>query len=78
MESSSDPIQIQLTEEQQQLISRMSGQLAQVLELTPEPADPAGGAGCGLQFRWRLSTASGSPRQALGGVEPAADPPAGG
>jgi hypothetical protein len=72
MESSSEPIQIQLTEEQQELISRLSGQLAQVLELTPEPADPAGGVGHGLQFRWRLSTGTGIPSQ------PVADPPAGG
>ena len=60
MESSSEPIQIPLTAEQQQLIRGMSGQVAQILELTPETADPAGGAGP-LQFRWRLPTATSQP-----------------
>jgi hypothetical protein len=63
MSEESQPIQIELTEEQQQLIRRLSGQFAQVLELTPDAADPAAGAGKGLQFRWRLSVASGIPRQ---------------
>ena len=63
MSEAPEPIQIQLTEEQQQLIRRLSGQFAQVLELTPDAADPAGGEGRGLQFRWRLSVASGIPRQ---------------
>jgi hypothetical protein len=69
MDESPEPmesIQITLTEEQQQLIQRLSGQFAQVLEITPEPADPAAGAGRGLQFRWRLSTNSGIPRQRWG------------
>ena len=60
------PIQIQLTEEQQALIRRLSGQFAQVLEIVPDPADGASGAGRGLQFRWRLSVASGIPRQQWG------------
>ena len=51
MESSSEPIQIPLTAEQQQQIRGLSGQVAQILELTPEAADPAGGAGRTLQFR---------------------------
>jgi hypothetical protein len=34
-------IQIELTEEQQHLIRRLSGQFAKVLELTPDPADAA-------------------------------------
>jgi hypothetical protein len=57
------PIQIPLTEEQQALIQRLSGQHVQVLELTPDPTDGATGAGHGLNFRWRLSVASGIPRQ---------------
>jgi hypothetical protein len=66
MSSPVQPIQIPLTDEQQALIRRLSGQFAQVLELTPDPADGASGAGRGLQFRWRLSTNSGIPRQQWG------------
>jgi hypothetical protein len=68
------PIQLPLTEEQQALIRRLSGQHAQVLELTPDPTDGATGAGHGLNFRWRLSVASGIPRQLWdfgGGPRPA-------
>lgn len=61
------PIEIELTEEQQQLIRRLSGQFAKVLQLTPDAGDAAGGAGRGLQFRWRLSVASGIPRQVWNG-----------
>ena len=60
------PIQIQLTAEQQALIQRLSGQYAQILELVPDETDQASGAGRGLQFRWRLSVASGIPRQQWG------------
>ena len=67
------PIQIPLTEEQQQLIKRLSGQFAQVLELTPDSAGGSAGQGQGLQFRWRLSVATGIPRQQWG---PAGEPPA--
>jgi hypothetical protein len=42
---------------------RLSGQHAQILELVPDKADGASGAGRGLQFRWRLSATSGIPRQ---------------
>ncbi|HEX3232897.1 MAG TPA: hypothetical protein VHR41_01785 [Gemmatimonadales bacterium] len=66
MEDPVQPIQIPLTDEQQALIKRLSGQFAQVLELVPDPADSAAGAGRGLQFRWRLSTTSGIPRQNWG------------
>jgi hypothetical protein len=34
-----------------------------VLQLTLSPDDHTEGAGRALQFRWRLSTASGIPRQ---------------
>ena len=67
------PIEIELTEEQQQLIRRLSGQFAKVLQLTPDPADAAAGAGRGLQFRWRLSVASGIPRQVWNGGNRGAD-----
>lgn len=69
------PIQLALTEEQQALIRRLSGQFAQVLELVPEADDPTAGAGRGLQFRWRLSVATGIPRQQWGpGGEQAEQP----
>ena len=57
------PIQVPLTPEQQALIQRLSGQHAEALELTPELESPASGAGEGLRFRWRLSVATGIPRQ---------------
>jgi hypothetical protein len=63
MDTSAGPIQIQLTKEQQALVQRLSGQHAQILELVPDKADGASGAGRGLQFRWRLSATSGIPRQ---------------
>ena len=77
MGGSLEPIQIPLTAEQQEMIRRLSGQFAQVLELLPESGDPAGGTGRALQFRWRLSTTSGIPRQAWGANEPPAAPPEG-
>jgi len=55
-------IEIPLTPEQQALIHRLSGQHAEILELTPEPQDPASGVGQTLRFRWRLSDATGIPR----------------
>ena len=67
MADAPEPIHIELTEEQQHLIRRLSGQFAKVLELTPDPTDAAAGAGRGLQFRWRLSVASGIPRQVWNG-----------
>ena len=77
MADPTQPIQIQLTAEQQALIQRLSGQYAQVLELVPDATDQASGAGRELQFRWRLSVASGIPRQQWGsGAD--APPPASG
>jgi hypothetical protein len=70
-----EPIQIPLTEEQQQLIRRPSGQFAQVLELVPDATDSAAGAGRTLQFRWRLSVATGIPRQQWGPGPAASDSP---
>lgn len=56
-------IELQLAPDQRALIQRLSGQHAQVLQLTVIPDSPTEGAGPALQFRWRLSTASGIPRQ---------------
>lgn len=63
MPAEPDHIELQLTPDQQALIQRLSGQHAQVLQLTVTPDSPTQGAGRALQFRWRLSTASGIPRQ---------------
>lgn len=63
MADQEQPILLQLTEEQQALIHRLSGQHAQVLELTPDPGDASSGTGRAVQFRWRQSAATGIPRQ---------------
>ena len=57
------PIELQLTPEQQSIIRRLSGKHAAVLELTMDPEDPGEGVGRSLVFRWRLSSATGIPRQ---------------
>jgi hypothetical protein len=59
----SEHIELELTPEQQSAIHRLSGQHAQVLRLTLDPGTPTEGAARVAQFRWRLSTASGIPRQ---------------
>jgi hypothetical protein len=78
MDDPVQPIQIPLTAEQQDLIKRLSGQYAQVLELVPDATDKASGAGRALQFRWRLSVASGIPRQQWGPGSDSAPPASGG
>ncbi len=69
----SEPIQIPLTREQQEIIQRLSGQFAQVLEITPHAPDANEGDGRSLRFRWRLSSASGIPRQEWAGDEDASN-----
>jgi hypothetical protein len=75
MSSAEPPIQMPLTEEQQEMIHRLTGEHAQVLELVPDPSDASSGAGRGLRFHWRASIDTGIPRQQwiLGG---GARPPA--
>jgi hypothetical protein len=51
---------IVLTPEQREQLHRVSGQFVDAIELSPEPSKPEGGT---LKFRWRLSAASGIPRQ---------------
>jgi hypothetical protein len=63
MTSPQPPIQLQLTEEQQALIHRVTGEHAQLLELIPDPSNGSSGEGRGLRFGWRLSVDSGIPRQ---------------
>jgi hypothetical protein len=76
MNNPSAPFILQLTEEQQALIHRLSGQHAQVLELTPDDGDPSSGSGRAMQFRWRKSAASGIPRQRWEAAEMSVDQPA--
>jgi len=57
------PIQLPLTEEQQELIHRVTGEHAYVLEITPDASDTRSGTGRGLRFNWRISVDSGIPRQ---------------
>jgi hypothetical protein len=63
MTSPQPPIHLPLTEEQQALIHRITGEHASILELIPEPGDASSGEGRGLQFNWRISVDSGIPRQ---------------
>ena len=63
MTSPEQPIQLPLTAEQQELIHRLTGEHANVLELAIEPGDGTSGTGQGLRFNWRISVDSGIPRQ---------------
>jgi hypothetical protein len=63
MSSDEQPIQLSLTEEQQEMIHRLTGEHANVLELAVDPNDATSGTGCGLRFNWRISVDSGIPRQ---------------
>ena len=63
MTSPKPPFQLKLTEEQQALIHKVTGEHAQMLELTPDPDSASSGEGRGLQFGWRISVDSGIPRQ---------------
>ena len=57
------PIQLPLTEEQQELIHRLTGEHANVLELALGNVDGSSGTGRGINFNWRISVDSGIPRQ---------------
>ena len=70
MESPTGPIQIPLTPEQQQVLGRVSGQFAQMLEVTPEPGSS------GLRFSWRLSASTDSPQPPSEPEGLVAEPPA--
>jgi hypothetical protein len=85
MSDAEQPIQLPLTEEQKELIHKITGEHVFALELTPDPTDGSKGTGRGIRFNWRISVDSGIPRQQWilgGGVRPpSADgpsqPPAG-
>lgn len=55
-----DQVRLVLTPEQKEMVRRMSGQNIEAIELDPEDTKKGGGP---LRFLWRLSTASGIPRQ---------------
>jgi len=55
-----EQVRIVLTPEQRELVRRMSGQNIDAIELGPEDTKKGGGP---LRFLWRLSNATGIPRQ---------------
>lgn len=55
-----EPVRIVLTPEQREMVRRMSGQNIDAIELGADDVKKKGGP---LRFLWRLSTASGIPRQ---------------
>ena len=57
------PIQLPLTAEQQELIHRLTGEHANVLELQVGQADGTSGTARAINFNWRISVDSGIPRQ---------------
>ena len=61
--SDEKPVQIVLTPEQREMVRRMSGQNIDAIELGPEDTKKGSGP---LRFLWRLSSASGIPRQKWG------------
>ncbi|HYV97837.1 MAG TPA: hypothetical protein VE967_10310 [Gemmatimonadaceae bacterium] len=61
MSDSEEPVRIVLTPEQREAIHRASGQHVEVIEISPEDAVQGRGK---LKFKWRLSEATGIPRQA--------------
>ena len=56
------PVRLVLTPEQRETVRRLSGQQIDAIELTPDEAKKGVGP---LRFLWRLSAASGIPRQAF-------------
>ena len=55
---------LELTPEQQAVIRRASGQHARVIQITIPEEGANEGVGRALHFRWRISQATGIPRQA--------------
>jgi hypothetical protein len=64
------PVRIVLTAEQREMVHRLSGQNIDAIELEPE--DTKKGAGV-LRLLWRLSAATGIPRQGWFGAEKGGD-----
>jgi hypothetical protein len=64
--SDEEPVRLVLTPEQREVVKRLSGQHVEMIELEAEKSaeeSPAKQGGA-LKFRWRLSAATGIPRQA--------------
>jgi hypothetical protein len=59
--SDEEPVRIVLTEEQRDLVRRLSGQHVEAIELGADEAKASSGP---LRFFWRLSAATGIPRRA--------------
>jgi len=59
--SEEKPVRIVLTPEQKETIQRLSGQHIDAIEVEPDDAKKGGGP---LRFLWRISQATGIPRQA--------------
>ncbi|MBK6423579.1 MAG: hypothetical protein IPJ95_04100 [Gemmatimonadetes bacterium] len=58
--SEPEPVRIVLTPEQREVVRRLSGQHVEAIELDADDQEQKGGP---LRFRWRLSAATGIPRQ---------------
>jgi len=58
--SEQQPVRIVLTPEQREAVKRLSGQHVDAIELEPDDAQQGAGP---IRFRWRLSAATGIPRQ---------------
>ena len=56
-----EPVRIVLTDEQREVVRRLSGQHVEAIELKAEDSQAKGGV---MRFLWRLSGATGIPRQA--------------
>jgi hypothetical protein len=76
--SEEQPVRLVLTPEQREIVRRMSGQHVEAIDLEPDP-QPANKEAKGgvLRFLWRLSAATGIPRQAWVNEDPSS-PTAGG
>ena len=65
MSDADQPVRIVLTPEQREVVKRLSGQHVEAIELSPDDAEAKTPAQGGvLRFLWRLSAATGIPRQA--------------
>ena len=62
--SDQEPVRIVLTAEQRELVKRLSGQHVDAIDVAPDDVKKGGGP---LHFFWRLSAATGIPRQGWGG-----------
>ncbi|MGH7616193.1 MAG: hypothetical protein ACREPM_03100 [Gemmatimonadaceae bacterium] len=55
-----EPVRLVLTEEQREIVRRLSGQQVDAIELASDEANSENGV---LRLLWRISAASGIPRQ---------------